>query len=189
MAGSIKNWPGLVQRIFDHLKPGGWAEFSDYDINLKSQDNTIPKDYKPQEMLNFLNVACVKIGRPLGVGPKLKGMVEETGFTNVRHEIIPLPLGIWPKDQKLVSLRSFLYLFSLVVSPRLGVSNFLEDANIWRMQKAMGAFMTLQYTEGVDGFTKLPYTQILGWSSEEVDVFNAKVRAHVKDRTIHVMHE
>lgn len=156
MAGSIKNWPGLVQRIFDHLKPGGWAEFSDYDINLKSQDNTIPKDYKPQEMLNFLNVACVKIGRPLGMGPKLKGMVEETGFTNVGHEIIPLPLGIWPKDQKL---------------------------------KAMGAFMTLQYTEGVDGFTKLPYTQILGWSSEEVDVFNAKVRAHVKDRTIHVMHE
>jgi len=107
----------------------------------------------------------------------------------VGHEIIPLPLGIWPKDQKLVSLRSFLYLFPLVVSPGLGVSNFLEDANIWRMQKAMGAFMTLQYTEGVDGFTKLPYTQILGWSSEEVDVFNAKVRAHVKDRTIHVMHE
>jgi len=115
MAGSIKNWPGLVQWIFDHLKPGGWAEFSDYDIKLKSQDNTIPKDYKPQEMLNFLNVACVNIGRPLGMGPKLKGMVEETGFTNVGHEIIPLPLRIWPKDQKLVSLQSLLCLFSLVV--------------------------------------------------------------------------
>jgi len=57
------------------------------------------------------------------------------------------------------------------------------------MQKAMGDFMMLQYTEGVDGFTKLPYTQILGWSSEEVDVFNANVRAYVKDRTIHALHE
>src|SRR5690242_13668850 len=42
MSGSIKDWPGLVKQIFDHLKPGGWAEFSDVDINLKSQDNTIP---------------------------------------------------------------------------------------------------------------------------------------------------
>jgi hypothetical protein len=53
----------------------------------------------------------------------------------------------------------------------------------------MGAFMTLQYTEGVDGFTKLPYTTILGWTSEEVDVFNAKVRAHVRDKSIHAMQE
>jgi hypothetical protein len=53
----------------------------------------------------------------------------------------------------------------------------------------MGAFMTLQYTEGVDGFTKLPYTKVLGWSESEVDVFNVKVRAQVKDKTIHAMQE
>ncbi|KAN0121973.1 TAM domain methyltransferase [Hyaloscypha variabilis] len=156
MAGSIKDWHGHVKRIFDHLKPGGWVELSEYDIILKSQDNTIPKDYKPQEMLLFLNTACEKVGRPLGLGPKLKGWVEEAGFVNVGHGIVPLPLGIWPKDKTL---------------------------------KAMGAFMTLQYTEGVDGFTKLPYTTILGWTPQEVDVFNAKVRTQVKDKTIHAMHE
>lgn len=53
----------------------------------------------------------------------------------------------------------------------------------------MGAFMTLQYTEGVDGFTKLPYTTILGWSENEVDIFNAKVRTQVKDKTIHAMQD
>ncbi|KAE9382009.1 TAM domain methyltransferase [Stipitochalara longipes BDJ] len=156
MGGSIKDWPGLLQRIFDHLKPGGWVELSEYDINLKSQDNTIPKDYKPQEMLDWLVIVCEKVGRPLGVGPKLKGWVEQTGFTNVGHGIIPLPIGIWPRDKKL---------------------------------KTMGAFMSLNYTEGVDAFTKLPYTGVLGWTVEEVDVFNAKVRTHVKDKTIHAMHE
>lgn len=49
--------------------------------------------------------------------------------------------------------------------------------------------MTLQYTEGVDGFTMLPYTTVLGWTKEEVDVFNAKVRAHVRDRNIHAMQD
>jgi hypothetical protein len=122
-----------MQRIFDHLKPGGWVEFSEYDIILKSQDKTIPKDYKPQEMLNWLSIACDKIGRPLGVGPKLKGWVEEKGFTKVGHRIIPLPLGIWPRDKTLVGFPSPLYLFSLVVSPRLGISNLLGDANIWRV--------------------------------------------------------
>lgn len=134
MAGSIKDWPGLVKRIFDHLKPGGWVEMSEYDIILKSQDNTIPADYKPQQMLSWLNVACEKIGRPLGVGPKMKGWVEEVGFTNVGHRIIPLPLGIWPKDKKLVRLLSLFNSFSLV-SPRLGNSNVWEDANIWECRK------------------------------------------------------
>jgi Methyltransferase domain len=111
MAGSIKDWQGLVRRIYDHLKPGGWVELSDYDLDVKSQDNTIPKDYKPQEMLEYLNTACVKIGRPLGVGPKLKEWVEEAGFINVGHAIVPLPLGIWPKDKKLVRLLFSLDLF------------------------------------------------------------------------------
>jgi hypothetical protein len=133
MAGSIKNWPGLFQQIFDHLKPGGWVELSEYDIILKSQDNTIPKSYKPQEMLNLLSIACDKIGRPLGVGPKLKRWVEEAGFINVGHMVIALPLGIWPRDKKLVGLLSPLYLLTLVVGPRMGISNLVEDANIWRM--------------------------------------------------------
>jgi hypothetical protein len=53
----------------------------------------------------------------------------------------------------------------------------------------MGAYMTLQYTEGVDAFTKLPYTSVLGWTSDEVDVFNAKVRAHIRDKNIHAIQD
>jgi hypothetical protein len=84
-------------------------------------------------MLNWLNIACEKVGRPLGMGPKLKGLVEETGFTKVGHRTIPLPLGIWPKDKTLVGFSFSLCLFYLVMSPRLGISNLWEDANIWRV--------------------------------------------------------
>lgn len=53
----------------------------------------------------------------------------------------------------------------------------------------MGAFMTLQYTEGVEAFTMLPFTSILGWSREEVEVLNAQVRAHMRVKSIHAMQD
>lgn len=115
MAGAIKDWPGLIKQVFDHLKPGGWAQFGDYDTSCKSQDNTIPKNYKVAEMLNLLTGACDKIGRKLGIGPNLKGWVEEAGFANVGHKILPLPVGIWPKDKTLVRAPSSLHLFSSLV--------------------------------------------------------------------------
>jgi hypothetical protein len=108
MAGSIKNWPRLMKRIFEHLKPGGWAEFSEWDTDIKSQDNSIPKDYKPQEMLDLLGTACEKIGRPIGLGVKLQGLVAEAGFTNIGHKALALPVGIWPKDKKMVGILSSL---------------------------------------------------------------------------------
>ena len=48
--------------------------------------------------------------------------------------------------------------------------------------------MTLQYTEGVEAFTLAPFTGILGWTKEEVEVFNIEVRKHAKDRSIHTLH-
>ena len=48
--------------------------------------------------------------------------------------------------------------------------------------------MTLQYTEGVEAFTLAPFTGVLGWTKEEVEVFNVGVRNHAKDRRIHTLH-
>lgn len=53
----------------------------------------------------------------------------------------------------------------------------------------MGAFFSLQYTEGVEAYTNLPLTSLLGWTKDEVDILNAQVRNHVKDKTIHAMNE
>jgi hypothetical protein len=57
------------------------------------------------------------------------------------------------------------------------------------MQKEMGSYMVVQYAEGVEAFTILPFTTILGWSREEVQVFIAGVRAHIKDKSIHAIQD
>jgi len=155
MAASIKDWPALMESIYENVSPGGWVEFQDYDTACFSQDNTIPPGYKATELMDNLRKALAMVGRELDPGPFLKGWVEDAGFINITHKVLPLPIGMWPREKKL---------------------------------KEVGAFMTLQYTEGMEALT-IPFTQILGWQKEEVEVFNAQVRNDVRNKNIHSMHQ
>lgn len=45
--------------------------------------------------------------------------------------------------------------------------------------------MALDFIEGVEAFTLVPFTDVLGWPKEEVDVLNTKVRHDAKRREVH----
>lgn len=47
----------------------------------------------------------------------------------------------------------------------------------------------LQFLEGLEAFSIATFTQVLGWSHEEVQVFLALVRKDARDRTVHMMHD
>lgn len=49
--------------------------------------------------------------------------------------------------------------------------------------------MALQHLDGVEAFTMEPFTEILGWSREEVKSFNAKVRQDVQKKGCHMIHD
>jgi hypothetical protein len=104
MAASVQNWPLLVSQCFANVKPGGWVEFQDWDTACRTQDDSIPKDYKVDEMIKLLRGALESIGRVMDPGPMLKGLVEDAGFVNVHQKILPLPVGIWPLDKKMVRI-------------------------------------------------------------------------------------
>ena len=40
-------------------------------------------------------------------GPKLKQWVEDAGFVNIHHELLPIPIGPWPKDKALKEIGTF----------------------------------------------------------------------------------
>ncbi|KAL2220618.1 S-adenosyl-L-methionine-dependent methyltransferase, partial [Thermoascus aurantiacus ATCC 26904] len=56
-----------------------------------------------------------------------------------------------------------------------------------RRMKEIGAFMAVDFIEGVEAFTLVPFTEVLGWSKEEVAVLNAKVRQDIKRKDIHYL--
>lgn len=46
-------------------------------------------------------------------------------------------------------------------------------------------FSCLNFLEGLEGFSVAPFTRVLGWSREEVEVLLARTRAETVKRSIH----
>ncbi|KAL2133431.1 hypothetical protein VTI74DRAFT_2357 [Chaetomium olivicolor] len=107
MLASIKDWPTLVQKAHDHLNPGGWAEFQDFDVQYYSEDGSLKEDSSIMKWVNLLNGAANDVGRDPCPGPKLEGWVRDAGFTNVTHKMFRFPIGPWPKDRHLKTVGQF----------------------------------------------------------------------------------
>ncbi|EQL34605.1 uncharacterized protein BDCG_05258 [Blastomyces dermatitidis ER-3] len=101
MYAAIRDWPRLVERCFEHLTPGGWAEFQDFDVHWYSDDGS----YDPKSALgrwfSLFYEAARQHGRELAPGPRLEGLVRGAGFTDVVVKKMRVPVGRWPKDPKL----------------------------------------------------------------------------------------
>ena len=101
MAGSIKDWPRLMRQCFEHLRPGGWVEFQDFDIDYYSQDGSLTTDHALRRWLTTAYGAESITGRSLRPGKHLEKWMQDAGFQNVSVIKTPLPLGVWPKDKRL----------------------------------------------------------------------------------------
>ncbi|KAL4746817.1 S-adenosyl-L-methionine-dependent methyltransferase [Aspergillus terricola var. indicus] len=58
-----------------------------------------------------------------------------------------------------------------------------------RRMKEIGALNMLQMLDGLEAFSAATFTNILGWTIEEVQVFLALVRKDARDRGVHMMHD
>ncbi|KAJ6437959.1 UMTA methyltransferase family protein [Purpureocillium lavendulum] len=64
---------------------------------------------------------------------------------------------------------------------KLPVGSWPKDPRL----KEIGTFLAVNFYEGVDAFTAVLFRDILGWSQEEVEVFNALVRAATRRKDVH----
>ncbi|KAJ3944850.1 uncharacterized protein N0V96_004867 [Colletotrichum fioriniae] len=101
MVASIKDWPGLIKNIFDHLNPGGWVEFQDVNTQFYSDDDTFSQDSATARWMAGFAAACKGMGRDTDVAPTLASLLREGGFPSdlVHARRIKAPLGPWAKDQ------------------------------------------------------------------------------------------
>ena len=107
--GALRDYYAMIRQCYDHLNPGGWIEFSDWDNLLTSPDNSI-------EGTNFkrfnrtIAEQLVKGGTEAHPGPKLAQWFKDAGFTDVKEKVIYLPFGTWPKDEKMKKIGAWNYL-------------------------------------------------------------------------------
>ncbi|KAI9787829.1 MAG: hypothetical protein M1816_007396 [Peltula sp. TS41687] len=104
MAGSFRDMSKFFQQCFDHLNPQGWLEWKEFETVIRTDDDTFPPKSAYLELVDRMNEASEKFGRPMGLAPQIKTLMESAGFTNVSQKIFKVPLSPWPKDKKMKEL-------------------------------------------------------------------------------------
>lgn len=98
---AIRDWDRLIKQSFDHLKPGGWLELSATIPDIRSDDDSIPKNSAYLEAGKIFFEMASKMGTPLEAPRSWKEQAERNGFVDVKEVIYKLPMGPWPKDKRL----------------------------------------------------------------------------------------
>ncbi|KAI9835764.1 MAG: hypothetical protein M1819_001943 [Sarea resinae] len=101
MCACIKNWPKLVRTCYEHLKPGGYVEFKDFDLQYYSEDNTYTDDLACARYISLILQGANMTGKDPCPGRNLEKWVRDAGFEDVHHKLVKVPLGPWPADSKL----------------------------------------------------------------------------------------
>ncbi|SPJ79179.1 related to methyltransferase [Fusarium torulosum] len=163
LQGSIDDWDKLYSQVYKCLKPGGWFQHIEPDLQMTSQSPDVNVDDEQYtsplvqhvqtlrmdssiytRWANIFNEVGQKIGRTFDFSNrKLEKLAKTAGFNKVTLQTHKIPVGHWPKDKK---------------------------------KKELGTFVGLSFSQALDGFIKLPLCEILGWSPEEMQLFAAEMR-------------
>ncbi|KAH7149799.1 S-adenosyl-L-methionine-dependent methyltransferase [Dactylonectria estremocensis] len=100
MTSSIANWRVYLQKIYDNLAPGGYAELQEADLFLSSDDDTLTADHALVRCLQLMHEASVQFGRAFQEIQPLKAMMEEIGFVDVARARRKWPTNTWPQDKR-----------------------------------------------------------------------------------------
>jgi len=109
LAGSIRDWPRLMQQCRDNVNPGGWVEFMDWDYTPRLADGSIEvRDNYVKKWHHIMMNGCeVKTGASASPGPLLKDLMTNAGFEDIKETVFKVPVGAWPRDKKLKEVGRF----------------------------------------------------------------------------------
>lgn len=149
--GGISDWPKFYEQVFRCLKPGGWFQQIEPNIELRCDNPAVPygEDHVYKQWAKLFYEAGDRINRTFRIdGDTMSGWAKAAGFDDITHKKYKLPIGAWPKDKRL---------------------------------KEMGMYTELYMDLSLDGFALFPIGQILGWTLEEVQALVANMRKAVRD--------
>lgn len=95
------DYPAMLTRIYNHLRPGGYAEFLEYAFEFVGADAAAEAVYQASSFARFIR--CVVAGgathgKDFHSGRKLKNWMIEVGYVDVVEQQFLVPLNQWPLD-------------------------------------------------------------------------------------------
>ncbi|KAL2071258.1 hypothetical protein VTL71DRAFT_12493 [Oculimacula yallundae] len=159
LAGSLKDWPRLLEQAYENLEPGGWFEIVEFQMDIRDQRDpdaegpgmpNLPDSKSITMWVRGLHQAAEMIGRTFEVAEHCKRWMEEVGFERVVEQRIKVPLGPWAKN---------------------------------RRQKEIGLYQQQNMLDASSAYGAAHFTRVLGWSNDEFSILSAGVRNEMKDRS------
>lgn len=98
---AIKDWPRLMRRSLEHLRPGGWLEIQEvyhYPISL---NGTMAADNPVAKYWALINEGLANLGVNFYGVTGLADMMRDCGYINVTERVLQIPIGTWPKNKVL----------------------------------------------------------------------------------------
>ncbi|KAF2146549.1 uncharacterized protein K452DRAFT_294114 [Aplosporella prunicola CBS 121167] len=168
------DWPSRPPFDFIHSRCMG-GSIKDWPALIKrSYDNLAPHGYAEFQDWDLLPYATDGSCPPDHHVLQLNRLVVD-GCARVGRTGRPGPrLEDWVKEAGFVDVRAERRIIPLGVWPK--------DPTY----KKVGALNFMQYMEGLEAFTVGPFTQVLGWSIDEVHAFVARVRKDMTRKDVHL---
>lgn len=145
--GAIDDWGKLFRQAYTHVRPGGWAESLEIDIETRSENPEVQSDKNHvfRKWYQLFFECGRKTGRTFEIARdgRQEQYMRKAGFTDLVSKSWKVPIGGWPQDNKL---------------KQVGFYN--------------GAFID----QSIDGFAIFPIGEILGWSFDEVTVLVSEMK-------------
>lgn len=96
---AIRNWPLLMERVLQHLKPGGWFELQEIHHYPQCHDDSMPENHPVAQFWGLIAQALGALGVNFNATLLLEDMMRQAGFVNVATRIFHVPIGTWPKNR------------------------------------------------------------------------------------------
>lgn len=109
MLGSIRNWPAFFAQSLKCLRPGGYIECQELDVDARTDDGSLAEDSVIHQWCRNQEEAMQKAGgMSLRItGEKLKSQLLDAGFVDVEVREFKIPIGKWPQDEKMREAGTF----------------------------------------------------------------------------------
>ena len=94
----VHDWPELVRRGFEHIKPGGWLELACTHMAPASDDGRMPDSSAFRLGCQLLMEASKTFGTPADCALDFTHHLRRAGFVHVQEQTYKIPSCPWPEN-------------------------------------------------------------------------------------------
>ncbi|KAK4206745.1 S-adenosyl-L-methionine-dependent methyltransferase [Rhypophila decipiens] len=100
---AIKNWPRLLRRAIEHMRPGGWFEIQEVLHYPISHNGAMAADHPVAKFWELIHQGLSNLGVDFHAvaGGRLANTMRDCGYVNVSERTLQIPIGTWPKNKVL----------------------------------------------------------------------------------------